>query len=176
MLGRLAAVTAVLLAASGCTSGLPTPRPAPTPAVRPASLAGGACRLVDFEKVTAALGARYTIAASAKTDKTNTCVVRTEESPIPEVVLSVTPTKADPAVFKDVVKPKGATAVAGLGKMAYQQIVPEKGTTGPVVEVGWLTGDARLLFLRLTLPVGQDAAGAAPKLVSLAKEIDKSSL
>ncbi|NUT31913.1 MAG: hypothetical protein HOV79_02455 [Hamadaea sp.] len=175
MFGRLTAVTVVLLAASGCTSAVPTPTPAPPP-VRPAALAGGACRHIEFDKVSAALGARYTIAAAAKTDKTNTCVVRTEESPIPEVVLSVTPTKADSGVFKDIVKPKGSTAVGGLGKMAYQLITPAKGTSGPVVEVGWLTGDARLLFLRLTLPPGQDAAGVAPKLVSLAKEIDKSSL
>jgi hypothetical protein len=170
------AVTAVLLATAGCTAQLPTPKPAPTPQLRPAALEGGACQLIVFEKVSRALGQSYTIAAAAKKDKTNTCVVRTEQAAGPEVALSVTPTKADPAVFKDVVKPKGSTSVAGVGKMAYQLVSPAKGGVGPVVEIGWLSGDARLLFLRLTLPAGADGAAAAPKLVALAKEIDKSSL
>lgn len=172
--GRVVVTTAVLLALAGCTAKLPTPAPAPQ--LRPAALEGGACQLIEFEKVSQALGQSYTIAAAAKKDKTNTCVVRTELAPLPEVVLSVTPTKADPAVFKDVVKPKGSTAVAGVGKMAYQIVSPAKAPAGPVVEIGWLTGDARLLFLRLALPAGADAAAAAPQLVALAKEIDKSSI
>jgi hypothetical protein len=174
--GRVVVTTAVVLALAGCTAELPIPQPAPAPQLRPAALEGGACQLIEFEKVSQALGQSYTIAAAAKKDKTNTCVVRTEQAPLPEVVLSVTPTKADPAVFKDVVKPKGSTAVAGVGKMAYQLVTPAKGSAGPVVEIGWLTGDARLLFLRLALPSGADAAAAAPQLVALAKEIDKSSI
>lgn len=170
------AATALLLATAACSPDLPTPQPAPVSQVRPASLAGGACLLIEFETVSEALGDRYSVAASAKKDKTNTCVVRTEQAAVPEVALSVTPTKADVAVFKDIVKPKGSTEVAGLGRRGYQLVSPAKAGAGPVVEVGWLTGDARLLFLRLTLPAGGDAAAAAPKLVELAKEIDKSSL
>jgi len=169
------AVTAALLL-SGCAADLPTPKPAPTTQPRPAALEGGACQLIDFRKVSAALGQSFTIAAAATKDKTFTCVVRPEQSPIPEVVLSVTQTKADASVFKDVVKPKGATDVPGVGKAAYQLVTPAKGEAGPVVEIGWLTGDARLLFLRLTLAKDADPAAAAPGLVTLAKEIDKSSI
>jgi hypothetical protein len=169
------AVTAVFLL-SGCTADLPTPQPAPTAQPRPAAAEGGACQLIEFDKVSAMLGQSFTIAAAAAKDKTFTCVVRPEQSPIPEVVLSVTQTKADASVFKDVVKPKGATDVPGVGKLAYQLVTPAKGQSGPVVEVGWLSGDARLLFLRLTLAPGSDPAAAATGLVKLAKEIDKSSI
>jgi hypothetical protein len=44
------------------------------------------------------------------------------------------------------------------------------------MEIGWLTGDARLLFLRWSLAPGADAAVEMPKLLALAKELDKSSL
>jgi hypothetical protein len=161
---------------SACTSHHDLPTPLPAPQVRPASLAGGACRLIEFDKLEKILGQHYTIAASAKKDTTNTCVVRTEAAPVPEVVLSVTPSKADTAVFNDIVKPKGSTAVAGVGKVAYQLVTPGKAGNGPLLEIGWLTGDARLLFLRWTLAAGSDPAAAGPKLVALAKELDKSSL
>jgi hypothetical protein len=162
-------------ALAGCTSSdLPAPRPAPQQ--RPASLAGGACLLIKFETLERILGQHYTIAASAKKDSTNTCVVRTEPAPVPEVAVSVTPSKADVAVFIDVVKPKGATVVPGVGRVAYQVITPAKAAAGPVLEIGWLTGDARLMFLRWTLPSGADAGAEAPKLVALAKELDKSSI
>ncbi len=170
--GLTAAV--VLLGVSACTSEK-TPTPSPTPQVRPAALAGGACLLIKFETLERVLGQHYTIAASAKKDTTNTCVVRTEEAAVPEVALSVTPSKADVAVFTDVVKPKGSTAVAGVGRAAYQQISAAKAPNGPLLEIGWLTGDARLLFLRWTLAPGADASTAAPHLVDLAKELDKSS-
>ena len=160
---------------AGCTAkDLPTPRPAPH--VRPAALAGGACRLIEFETLDKLLGQHYSIAASAKKDTTNTCVVRTETAPVPEVAVSVTPSKADVAVFNDVVKPKGATAVAGVGRIAYQLVTPGKAPNGPLLEIGWLTGDSRLLFLRWTLPAGADSVAAVPKLIALAKELDKSSL
>lgn len=165
----------LLLSTSACTSkDLPEPRPAPQ--VRPASLAGGACLLIEFGTLERILGEHYTIAASAKNATTNTCVVRTETAPVPEISVSVTPTQADAAVFTAVVKPKGAAAVAGLGKIGYQVTTPAKPPAGPIVEIGWLTGDARLLFLRWTLAAGADASAAVPKLVDLAKELDKSSL
>lgn len=164
-----------MLALSACTSDkLPNPKPAPQ--VRPAALAGGACLLIEFDTLERILGQHYTIAASAKKDTTNTCVVRTEQAPVPEVAVSVTPSKADAAVFNDVVKPKGSTVVPGVGRAAYQQITAAKAANGPLLEIGWLTGDARLLFLRWTLAPGADAAEAAPKLVALAKELDKSSI
>lgn len=170
----LLAAAVMLAGVAGCTADLPTPKPAPQ--VRPAALAGGACLLIRFETVERLLGQRFTIAASAKKDSTNTCVVRTEEAAVPEVAVSVTPSKADVAVFNDVVKPKGSTAVAGVGRAAYQAITAEKAPSGPILEIGWLTGDARLLFLRWTLAPGADPAAAAPKLVDLAKELDKSSI
>jgi hypothetical protein len=170
-----ATLALAFLPVSGCTpSHSPTGKPVPQ--VRPASLAGGACRLIRFETLEQVLGQHYSIAASATKDTTNTCVVRTEAAPVPEVAVSVTPSKADAAVFTDVVKPKGSTAVAGVGRVAYEQIIAGKAPNGPLLEVGWLTGDSRLLFLRWTLAPGADAAAAAPKLVALAKELDKSSL
>jgi hypothetical protein len=165
----------LVLGLSACTSDeLPAPKTAPQ--VRPAALAGGACLLIEFATLERILGEHYTIAASAKKDATNTCVVRTEGAPAPEVALSVTPSKVDAAVFNDVVKPKGSTPVAGVGRAAYQQVTAAKAPDGPLLEIGWLTGDARLLFLRWTLAPGADAAQAAPKLVALAKELDKSSI
>jgi hypothetical protein len=173
-------LTAVALAVpvlSGCTAASDPPKllPAP-PQVRPAALAGGACQLIQFGTLEKILGQRYTIAAAAKKDTTNTCVVRTEAAAVPEIAVSVTPSKADAKIFNAVVKPKGATAVKGIGKVAYEIVTPGKAPNGPLVEVGWLTGDARLLFLRCTLPAGADPAAEGPKLVALAKELDKSSL
>jgi hypothetical protein len=165
----------LLLGVSACTSEKP-PTVKPAPQVRPAALAGGACLLIKFETLERLLGQHYTIAASAKNATTNTCVVRTEEAAVPEVAVSVTPSKADVAVFNDVVKPKGSTAVAGVGRAAYQQVTAAKAPNGPLLEIGWLTGDARLLFLRWTLAPGADATAAAPKLVELAKALDKSSI
>jgi hypothetical protein len=180
------AATVSLLAMAGCGPELPVPASesasasasvaTPVAKAPPAALAGGACQLIEFEMLEKVLGDHYTVAASAKKDKTNTCVVRTEPAVVPEVALSVTPTKADVAVFKDVVKPKGAKTVEGLGRIGYQVVLPPRPGAGPTLEVGWLAGDARLLFLHLTLPSGGASASAAPKLVALAKELDKSSL
>lgn len=175
-LGPPTVAAVLLLALTGCGPDLPTPTPAPEPPVRPAALAGGACQLVDFATVDKLLGDHYTVAAAAKNNKTNTCVVRTEQSAYPEVSVSVTPTKVDPAVFGDIVKPKAAKAVAGVGRTAYLLTTPAKGDAGPVLEVGWLTGDARIFIVHWTLPAGADAAAAEAKLVGLAKELDKSSL
>jgi hypothetical protein len=174
-IGGVLTTAVLLLSTAACTSDDP-PEPRPAPQVRPASLAGGACLLIDFGTLERILGEHYTIAASAKNTTTNTCVVRTESAPVPEIALSVTPTQADAAVFAAVVKPKGAAAVAGLGKTGYQTTTPAKPPAGPLLEVGWLTGNARLLFLRWTMSAGSDPATAGPKLIELAKELDKSSL
>ncbi|WP_051367547.1 hypothetical protein [Hamadaea tsunoensis] len=175
-LGPLAVAAVLLLAVTGCGPDLPAPTPAPEPPVRPAALAGGACQLVDFATFDKVLGDHYTVAAAAKNNKTNTCVVRTEQAAYPEVSVSVTPSKVDTSVFGDVVKPKAAKAVAGVGRSAYLLTTAAKGDLGPILEVGWLTGDARLFIVHWTLPAGADPAAAEPKVVALAKELDKSSL
>jgi hypothetical protein len=83
-------------------------------------------------------------------------------------------------VFKATVMRPGATAVPGIGKIAYSALLPALGgEAGPAVEVGWLSGDGRLISLQYRFPAGTadaDVAAFTPKLVELAKKIDQSSL
>jgi hypothetical protein len=146
---------------------------APPATTAPPTAPAGACLLLDFTKVEERLGAGLEISGAATHEKTNTCVARPTEAALPELSLSVTPTKADVAVFKAAMLPDGATAVAELGRVAYQQVRPAAKGRGPYVEVGWLAGNARLLVLKVTLPVGGDGAAALPGVLALAKDIDR---
>ncbi len=147
------------------------PPPAVTTPSPPAL--SGACLLLDFPRIEEHLGAVLSISGAAVHNKTNTCVARPVDAELPELSISVTPSKADVAVFKDAMLPDGAKAVTGLGRVAYQQTRPAAKGRGPYVEVGWLAGNARLLVLKVTLPVGGDAVALAPEAVELAKEIDR---
>ncbi|MBV1848510.1 hypothetical protein [Catellatospora tritici] len=169
------AIGATLLA--GC-SGPAEAEPDATPSVpvRATVAAGGACRLLDHDRITRSLGLDLTVAGSAKQGKTNTCVARQADTPLPELSLSVTPTTADVAVFKDTIPPDGASTVTELGRAAYQAVRPAASGRGPYVEIGWLAGNARLMLLKVTLPKGGDSAGLAPKLVDLAREIDRAGI
>ncbi|BCJ72952.1 hypothetical protein CS0771_24960 [Catellatospora sp. IY07-71] len=146
----------------------PPPVTTPSPPVL-----SGACLLLDFPRIEQHLGAKLSISGAAVHQKTNTCVARPTDADLPELSISVTPSKADVAVFKDAMLPDGAKAVTGLGRVAYQQTRPAAKGRGPYVEVGWLAGNARLLVLKVTLPVGGDAGALAPEAVELAKEIDR---
>jgi hypothetical protein len=162
----------VLLAAGGCTRAAadpPTP-PAPVATQWPASVAGGACQLLDYDAIADALGVRFDVAAASRQGQTYTCVVQNSKASRPDLMLAVTETPADPAIFRSTMVPKGAQAQTGLGKAAYRARV-----AGDGVEVGWLSGDKRLITLRYTAAPGGKAV-AIEALVALAKEVDKSSV
>jgi hypothetical protein len=77
------------------------------------------------------------------------------------------------------VPPKGAAPVDELGKVGYTVTLAPDAGAGPAVEVGWLSGNSRILVLRYRCPAatGPDDVGAlSPKLVALAKKIDQGSL
>ncbi len=133
----------------------------------------GACLLLDFPRIEQRLHVRMAVAGAANHDKTSTCVARPTEAALPELSVSVTPSKADVAVFRAAMLPDGAKAVTALGKVAYSQLKPAVKGRGPYVEIGWLAGNARLLVLKVTLPEGGDAAALLPDVVELAKDIDR---
>ncbi|MEE6263001.1 hypothetical protein [Plantactinospora sonchi] len=181
MRGRLCLIGAGLLLLAGCGDD-PTPQsslPAPEVVRLPAASAGGACQLVDYPTIEEVIGTRFDVSAASRHGKTDTCVLRGEDADQPELALSVSPTTADAAIFADEVVPSGGKTVKGLGKAAYRAEVKAARNSGPSLEVGWLTGDKRLVNLRYTFPDGEAQAGGddfADKLVALAKKIDTSSL
>ncbi|MBB5872351.1 hypothetical protein F4553_005785 [Allocatelliglobosispora scoriae] len=168
---RWLSAAAIVVALAGCD--VQADASVPEPPLEPAAKAGGACELLDFELLQHMLGARYAVAASAGQDTTMTCVARTADDPYPEVTLAVAPSIADVAVFKAKVQPKGSIVVEGLGKVAYRAELPAADGTGPALEVGWLAANARLLWLRVTVPSGASAGELGLRLVVLAQEIDK---
>lgn len=177
---RVWMMAAGALALAGCSEVAATPPPPAPPAIEvPASAAGGACRLLDYPMIEEATGMRFDVSAATTQRKTYTCVVQTQEASRPDLALSVTATSADASIFADEVVPDGAKQVKGLGKAAYRRTLASGKGHGAGVEVGWLSGDGRLMYLRYTFASGQDKAAAeefAPKLVTLAKKIDTSSL
>lgn len=167
---------------TGCGDDRPEPRTAiPVPPVvdLPASAGGGACQLLDYPVIEEATGSLFDVSASGTNGDSHSCVLRSETAEHPELALSITETTADTAVFKEELVPGGSKTVTDLGKVAYRTTLPPGKGHGAGVEVGWLTGDGRLITLRYVFPAGEDRAGAdafAAKLVTLAKKIDVSSL
>lgn len=176
------AVLGVLLALplTGCGgSAAGSPAVIPNEPQRPAAAEGGACQLLEYPVIEQILGARFDVAAATRRKDSYTCVVRATEASHPDLVLTVTPTTVDTSVFRDTVVPKGAKAVGKLGKAAYRVAVAPAAGQGPGLEVGWLTGDERLVTLRYTLRAGAQKASAdalVPRLIDLAKKIDQSSV
>ena len=180
-LGALA--VAVLLAMAGCAgpaAGSPraptSANPVPSATREPAEDAGGACLLLSFEQVDTVLGVAFGAAGASISGDTSTCVLRKVETPLPDLALSVSPTLADPTVFKASVAPKGSSAVPDLGKVAYSRPVPAAGGAGPGAEIGWLSGNQRLMVLRYRTPPGTpagDPTALLPKLVDLARKVDQ---
>ena len=180
---RLVAVAAALLVtalAAGCSgdanadSGGAT-HPSGPPTRQPAALSGGACQLLDYDVVEATIGVRFAVAAAATNAATFTCVLQPDGAGLPDLSLAVTATEADNSVFRSTVIPKGATTLEDLGKVGYRAGVPASATAGPGVEVGWLSGNQRLMVLRFHAATGAgagDVDAMAPKLVDLAKKID----
>lgn len=173
----VAGVLAVLVLLSGCDDAGAHPGPAASTA--PAAAAGGACQLLDFPVVNAKLGLDLAVAAAATQDNTFTCVLQPSGGATPDLILSVTATTIGPDIYASAVQPKGTAPVEGLGAAAYQLTTPATDTAGPGAEVGWLAGNKRIIQLSVHLTHGAaDTAGTdlLPKLVSLAKLIDLSSL
>ncbi len=187
MLRRLvgcAAAVALGLSGAGCAasaagSARPVASPSPSPSRQPAEYSGGACQLMNYEQVSAALGVAFEVAAASSNGATYTCVLQRVDGGLPDLSLAVSPTLADPTVFKSTVVPKGAPTFNDLGKVGYSAAVPAADGAGPGVEVGWLSGNQRLMSLRYRCPAGTDPAAAealTPKLVALAKKIDQASV
>ena len=61
-------------------------RPAPVRTTWPASVAGGACQLLDYAAIEKALGVRFDVAAARHQGKTETCVVQAETQSLPDLV------------------------------------------------------------------------------------------
>jgi hypothetical protein len=180
LLGLAAAwvVVAVGGASAGCAgeaAPAAQPRPAPLrPTSLPAATAGGACRLLDYAVLDKTLGARFDVAAASRDGETRTCVVQAEKADLPDLLLAVSPTKADAAVFRTDVVPKGGKAVKGLGAAAYQLVAAVRGA-GPAAEVGWLSRNGRIMTMRFTFAPGKSTRSATamvPRLVTLAKQLD----
>jgi hypothetical protein len=173
---------ATLLTVTGCTgsaAGAPRAGHSATPYQQPAEYAGGACQLMNFELVNGALGSDFKVAGAGNAEDTYTCVLQRVDTPLPDLSLAVTPTMADMSIFHDKVVPKGATVLSDLGKLGYTRTLPAAGGAGPGAEVGWLSGNQRLMVLKYRSRSGTaagDVSALVPKLVELAKKVDQASV
>ena len=153
-----------------------TPSTAPP---TPAALAGGACLLLDFNTVAKQLGTAFNVSAAADTSGTFSCVLQESSGSYPRLSLSITATNLSPADFTADVKPKGSASVAELGKTAYEAQVAATKSAGPVIEVGWLSGNDRLIIFRYAFPTGTSpevSKALAPKMVNLSKIVDQTTV
>jgi hypothetical protein len=131
------------------------------------------CRFLDYGVIKDAVGITFEVAASAQQGQTETCVVQPSGESYPDLLLTLTNTTIEPAVFTKAVTPKGAAPVPGLGKIAYSTPVPVAGDAGPGVEVAWLSAKFNsLMMLRLRVAPDAEATTDAAKLVSLAKLLE----
>ncbi len=177
--GTLAGCQATANANTGGGTGTPSAAPSvPSSAAppSPAALAGGACLLMDFPTVRQDLGVAFTVAASADTSGSYTCLLRTATASLPDLVLAITSTDLSATEFVSDVQPKGATTVTKLGKVGYVEQLSATSGRGPAIEVGWLSGNDRLIMLRYTSPSGTDPGDLASSLttpmITLARHVD----
>jgi hypothetical protein len=179
-IGLIAPLLFTVVAGAGCVNAKTRQQgSAPTPSRGPAAAAGGACYLLEYDTIQQVLGASFDVAAASEAGETFTCVLQAKGESFPDLTLAVTATGADAAVFTSAVQPKGAAPVPGLGKIGYTLTAPAGGGAGPGVEVGWLSGDGRILVLRYrcraTTGVA-DAGALAPKVIALARKVDQNSV
>ena len=171
-----------VLAAAACTTSQPDTtepahRPLPTVSTSPAppaaaALAGGACLLLNYDIINKALGSDFDVAAAANKSGTYTCVVQGTQ-PYPDLTLSITATSLTPANFTADLKPAGATSVPDLGKVGYSAQITATSTAGPAIEIGWLSGNDRLIVMRYTAGAGATVADpVAAGMASLARTVD----
>jgi hypothetical protein len=187
----LAAIAVVALAASaGCTaaagdsassgpSGAPSGVGASVPPPSAAALAGGACLLMNFATVRKELGTAFTVAAAADSSGSYSCVLQESSGSLPSLTLSITATDLSTADFKTNVVPSGSSPISELGKIAYRKIVPATKSTGPSIEVGWLSGNNRLIIFRYVCARDTPTATSSAlgtKMVSLAQIVDQTTV
>lgn len=140
-----------------------------------AAMAGGACLLLDFHVVNAALGTAFDVAASADASDTFTCDVQATAAAYPDLTLTVTATDLLPLDFTANVAPAGSLPVTKLGKIGYVLQIAATTKLGPAIEVGWLSGNDRLIIMRFTFAKSASAADATAlksKMLTLARVVD----
>ncbi|MEU6076450.1 hypothetical protein [Micromonospora sp. NPDC047074] len=168
-----------MLLVTGCGAepepvSVPPLPPPPAAADVAAASSGGACRLLDFGVIEQHAGFRFDVAAASRTGDSHTCVVRSGQSALPELTLTVTEASIDAAGFTADVVPEKAAKVSGLGQKAYRQTIAAKGAHGPVAEVGWLTAEGSLATLRYATPPATgktDAETLTTALTTLAQTL-----
>ncbi len=141
----------------------------------PLAAAGRACELLDYDVVETQLGTRFDTVGGADKDGTYTCALTQAGSEYPDLTLAVTATAADEVIFTATVTPSSSTAVKGLGRIAYRVDIAPSGSSGPGVEVGWLSAHERLLIVRYTFPPGtpaQQVDDFPPRLIGLSQQIE----
>jgi hypothetical protein len=141
----------------------------------PAGAAGTVCQLLEYDRVAAAIGTRFDTAGGAHVGDTYTCALATQAAEFPDLTLSVAPTTADEVVFTATVIPSGAINVKGLGRIAYRIGLPASGSSGPGIELGWLTASNRLMVLTYTFAPGasgDQVATMTGRLIAFAKRLD----
>lgn len=142
----------------------------------PASAAGIACQLLEYDLVEAKLGIRFDRAGGAKQDNTLTCALADKDQKFPYLTLALTPTTIDSVVFSASVKPQGAYSMPDLGVIAYRLTIPAADGAGPVLDLVWLSESGRLMDLRygFAQSAPPDAVDElTPKLLALAQEVEK---
>jgi hypothetical protein len=177
--GLLAVLLGVLLAGSAC--GRHAAADPGDDVVRPwpAAVAGGACQLLEFDSIARQIGTRFDTAGAGQRGETYTCALTIAGTAYPDLTLAVTASDADEVVFTATVVPSNSAPVKNLGRVAYQLRVPAAGKAGPAVEIGWLSGNQRIMVLRYTLPPNTPAAtvdALAAKFSELARIVDLASV
>lgn len=191
VVSRAVAVTCALLSGtlflSGC--GLPAGSSSPSkPRVRSskpsgsdtsqsAALAGGACLLLDYNTINTALGTQFDVAASADKSDSYTCVVQGSGASFPDLTLSITATDLTVSDFQTDVAPKKSNKVSSLGKVGYEVEHPAAGGNGPTIELGWLSGNERLIVMTYAYPPDATVDPAmVGKMTTLARAVDSATV
>lgn len=154
----------------------PTTRASDHPASakpEPASLAGGACLLLDYATINNALGTNFDVAASADKSDSYTCVVQSSSASFPDLTLSITATDLSVSDFQSDVAPSKSKKVSSLGKVGYEIEHAASGGNGPTIEVGWLSGNERLIVMTYAYaPDAQTDPALVGKMNELARAVD----
>jgi hypothetical protein len=161
--------------------------------VPPAASAGGLCKRLSYDRVAAALGVRFDVAAaSGAAGSEQVCVLQRVGATAPDLTWSRlpvpaaeepeeaespgagTPTPMTPVeVFRADYQPASAKNVGQLGKAAYSRVVAAGAGAGPQIEVGWLGAEV-VYVLTFTTSQGTSPAQAAqqiPRVVGLASQL-----
>jgi len=176
-LGAVAALAACQTGTATTSAPTPAHRPVPSatpvrPSTAPAAMAGGACMLMDYKVINSALATSFDVAASADKSGTYTCVIEGSHS-LPDLTLAVTATSLTPADFTAHVAPKGSSSVSKLGLVGYKTTVKATSSAGAGLEIGWLSGNDRLIQLRYTGAVGSSVPSTlSDGMTSLARTVE----